>query len=88
MLVRRLVVPAPEGVQPGPEVQSFQLRIDVMSDTYKSKRAKVRAAIRRLVAAEINDAFRGAAHPDEWVYIDAELKAAKQHMTKVLSEVL
>jgi hypothetical protein len=30
MLVRRLLVPAPEGVQPGPEVQSFQLRIDVM----------------------------------------------------------
>jgi hypothetical protein len=54
----------------------------------KTQRRRLQRAIRRLIAAEINDAFRGAAHPDEWVYVDAELKAAKKNMTKVLNEVL
>jgi hypothetical protein len=47
----------------------------------------LRAAIRRLVQAELDDAFKGGGDPDDYFEIERELKLAKQNLNLMLRKL-
>lgn len=47
----------------------------------------IRAAVRRLVDAEVDDAFKGGGDPNDYSAIEQELRAAKRNLSNVLRKL-
>lgn len=54
--------------------------------TDKELRRKLRSAIRRLVRAEVADAWKGGGCPEDIPYIERELKSADKALQKLIDE--
>lgn len=51
------------------------------------ERRRLESVVRRLVRAEVNDSWRGAAHPDDREAIKQELPAARKAYRALLDEL-
>jgi hypothetical protein len=53
----------------------------------QKQRKRLDAAIKRHVEAKIEDSWRGSKMPEDFPVIDAETRAARQHLNRVLGEI-